>query len=88
MLGFNVKAEDDLFRVIDKLRFIKNDIKNLFKKGALYVKINNENYKVLGRVGAYHIIIDITDKQVKIGDKVIIDVNPKFVDSSLRREYR
>lgn len=88
MSGFNVKAEDDLFRVIDKLRFIKNDIKNLFKKGALYVKINNENYKVLGRVGAYHIIIDITDKQVKIGDKVIIDVNPKFVDSSLRREYR
>ena len=88
MSGFNVKAEDDLFRVIDKLRFIKNDIKNLFKKGALYVKINNENYKVLGRVGAYHIIIDITDKQVKIGDKVIIDVNPKFVDSSIRREYR
>lgn len=88
MSGFNVKAEDDLFRFVDKLRFIKNDIKNLFKKEALYVKINNKNYKVLGRVGAYHIVIDITNTDVKIGDKVILEVNPKFVDSSIRREFR
>ncbi len=88
MSGFNVKAEDDLFRFVDKLRFLKNDIKNLLKKQALYVKINNEDYKILGRVGAYHIVLDITGKDVKIGDKVILDVNPKFVDSSIRREYR
>ena len=50
MSGYNVKAEDDLFRFIDKLRFLKNDIMNLFKREALYVKINNEKYKVLGRV--------------------------------------
>ena len=50
MQGFNVKAEDDLFRFIDKLRFLKNDIKKLFKKEALYVKVNNEICKVLGRV--------------------------------------
>ena len=66
MKGFNVKAEDDLFRIVDKLRIIKNDIKKLFKKEALYVHINNEKYKVLGRVGAYHIIIDITGKKVEI----------------------
>ena len=83
-----MKAEDDLFRFVDKLRFLKNDIKNLLKKQALYVKINNEDYKILGRVGAYHIVLDITGKDVKIGDKVILDVNPKFVDSSIRREYR
>ncbi len=88
MSGYNVKAEDDLFRFVDKLRFIKNDIKKLFKKEALYVKINNEDYKVLGRVGAYHIALDITEKKVKICDKVIIEANPKFVDSSIRREYR
>ena len=64
--GFNVKAEDDLFRIVDKLRIIKNDIKKLLKKEALYVHINNEKYRVLGRVGAYHIIIDITGKKVEI----------------------
>lgn len=50
MQGFNVKAEDDLFRFVDKLRILKNDIKKLFKKQALFVKINNEKIKVLGRV--------------------------------------
>lgn len=88
MSGYNVKAEDDLFRLVDKLRFLKNDIKKIFKKEALYVKIDDEKYKVLGRVGAYHIILDITNKQVKIGDKVVLEVNPKFVDSNIRREYR
>ena len=88
MSGYNVKAEDDLFRLVDKLRFLKNDIKKIFKKEALYVKVDDEEYKVLGRVGAYHIILDITNKQVKIGDKVVLEVNPKFVDSNIRREYR
>ena len=88
MSGYNVKAEDDLFRLVDKLRFLKNDIKKIFKKEALYVKIDDEEYKVLGRVGEYHIILDITNKQVKIGDKVVLEVNPKFVDSNIRREYR
>ena len=88
MSGYNVKAEDDLFRIVDKLRFVKNDIKNLFKKEALYVEINNEKYKILGRVGAYHIVLDITGKDVKVGNKVSLEVNPKFVDSSIRREYR
>ena len=50
MSGYNVKAEDDLFRFIDKLRFLKNDIVKLFKKEALYVRINDKKYKVLGRV--------------------------------------
>lgn len=88
MSGFNVKAEDDLFRFVDKIRFLKNDIKKLFKKEGLYVKINNENLKILGRIGAYHIILDITGKDIKIGDKVRLEINPKFVDSSIRREYR
>ena len=50
MQGFNVKAEDDLFRTIDNLRFLKNDFKNLLKKQALFVEINNEKYEILGRI--------------------------------------
>jgi len=33
-------------------------------------------------------VLDVTDKEVQIGDKVEIEINPKFVDSSIRREYR
>ena len=35
----------------------------------------------------YHISVDITGKDVQIGDKVKLDVSPMFVPNSIRREY-
>ena len=67
---------------------IVRDIKDSVKKQALYVKIGDYNCKILGRVGTFHITCDITNKNIKIGDKVIFNINPKFVDSNIRREYR
>ena len=88
MDGINITNDRDMFRTVDKLRYIVRDIKDFFKKQVKYVKINNQNCKILGRIGTYHVTCDITDKDVKIGDKVIIGINPKFVDSSIEREYR
>ena len=48
----------------------------------------HKNYEIIGRIGTYHIICNISNSDIKIGNKVIINVNPKFVDSSIRREYR
>ena len=87
MNGINVKNDRDMFRLIDKLRYIIRDIKDFFKDESKYVKINNENCKILGRIGTYHIVCDITNKNISIKDKVKIQINPKFVDSSIRREY-
>ena len=88
MNGVNLANGRDMFRTIDKLRYIVRDIKDFFKKQAIYVKIGDYNCKVLGRVGTFHITCDITNKNIKIGDKVIFNVNPKFIDSSIRREYK
>ena len=89
MNGFNLTNNKDMFRTVDKLRYIVRDIKDFFKKQEIYVKINDKNCRVLGRIGTYHITCDITNKDdIKIGDKVILNINPKFVDSGLRREYR
>lgn len=88
MNGINVTSGRDMFRTVDKLRYIVRDVKDFFKKQAIYVKINGQNCKVLGRVGTYHLTCDVTGKEVKIGDKAIIEVNTKFVNSSVRREYR
>lgn len=88
MDGINIVNNRDMFRTIDKLRYIIRDTKDFFKKQNIYVKINNNTSKVLGRVGTYHITCDITGKDVNIEDKVIIDINPKFVNSDVRREYR
>ena len=88
MNGINVTSDRDMFRPIDKLRYIVRDIKDFFKKQAKYVTINNQNCRILGRIGTYHVTCDITGKDVKIGDTAIFSVNTKFVDSSIEREYR
>ena len=86
--GYNVGVERDMFRGIDRLRYIVRDIKDAFKDKSLYVEINGEKCKVLGRIGMYHVSVDVTGKDVKINDEVIFNVSPMYVDSSIRREYR
>ena len=85
--GYNVKVDRDMFRSIDKLRYIIRDIKDAFKKQDLYVKINGQKCKVLGRLGMFHVTADITDKDIKINDEVIFEVSPMLVDSSIVRDY-
>ena len=91
--GFNVREQRDMFRKRDKLRYIVRDIKDSFKDKSLYVEIktNSKEYtkcKVLGRVGMYHITVDITEKDVKIGDEVKLNVSPIFIQNTIRREYK
>ena len=88
MDGVNIETGRDMFRIIDKLRYIVRDVKDFFKNQNMYVKIEQTNARVLGRVGTYHIICDITGKNIKIGDKVKSNINPKYIDSNIRREYR
>ena len=90
--GFNVRDDRDMFRKIDRLRYIVRDVKDSFKDKSIYVNIVNtqgkyEKCKVIGRLGMYHVSVDITGKNIQIGAKVKLDINPIFVDSNIRREY-
>jgi alanine racemase len=85
--GYNVKVDRDMFRTIDKIRYIVRDIKNLFKKQELKVIVNEKRCNVLGRIGITNIIIDITNKDAKVGDEVDIAINPIYVDSGVKRNY-
>lgn len=85
--GFNVKVDRDMFRTVDKLRYIVRDVKDALKNKQLYVYINGEKCKVLGRLGMFHVSVDITDKDIKINDEVHFEVSPMFVDSSITRDY-
>ncbi len=85
--GFNVSVQRDMYRKRDKLRYIIRDIKDIFKDKNIYVEINGKKYRVLGRVGMYHISIDITGTEIKLNQEVIMDIKPFYVDSNIRREY-
>lgn len=86
--GVNIETGKDMFRKIDKIRYIVGDIKNLLKKQQLFVNINGQRCPILGRIGTYHVTVDITGRNVKIDDEVIFNTSIKHVDSSIRREWR
>ena len=88
MTGINMELGRDMFRFIDKIRYLYNDVKLFFKKQYKTIQIKNEPCRILGRIGAYHVICDITNKEIKIGDKAKIEINPMFIDSNVRREYK
>ena len=87
MNGLKMQTGRDMFRPIDKIRYIVRDLKDAFKDNNFYVYINKQKCKAIGRIGTYHMTVDITGKKVNINDEVIFDINPHFVDSSIRREF-
>ena len=87
MTGINIETQRDMFRPVDKLRYIVRDIKDAFKDNSLYINVNGKKCKVLGRVGTYHLTIDISNVEANINDEIIININPKYVDSGIRREF-
>ena len=88
MNGIKMQTGRDMFRPVDKLRYIVRDIKDIFKDNNYYVNINGQKCKVIGRIGTYHMTVDITGKKVNINDEVLFDINPQYVDSSIRREFK
>lgn len=86
--GFNVTSDKDMFRKRDKLRYLNTSIKSFFKKQSLRVKINQKSYNIIGRLGMYHCTVDIGLDEIKVGDKAIFDVNPLYIDTRIRREYK
>ncbi len=95
--GYNVREQRDMFRKRDKLRYIVRDFKDSFKDKSLYIDVLHTGNlsekkqtckcKVLGRIGMFNLTVDVTDKNISIGDEVRLDVNPIFVNSNIRREY-
>lgn len=85
--GFNVQAKRDMFRPVDKLRYVVGDVKAFFKRQGISVVINGQKCKVVGRVGATSFVADVTDRDVSPGDEVVMEINPLFVDSGVERYY-
>ena len=79
--GFMTEKSQDTFRIRDVLRTMFNDLKAFNRK--YYVEINGKNYRIVGRVGMYNTVVDVTGSQVKKGDKVKLNINPLLINSNI-----
>lgn len=74
--GFHAGREDDLFRIRDSIRGMFRHFKNIFLKRYIIVNVNGHKCRVLGHIGMVHAVIDVTDIECKIGDPVVVQINP------------
>ena len=85
--GYNITIKEDMLRTVDKLRTLKHQLTDLLRKQTLKITINDKEYDIIGKVGMYHVTVDITGSDVRIGDIAKVNINPTYVDSKTRREY-
>ena len=83
--GIGVSGPKDSVRIIDKFRTLKRDLIFLKKDGTRYVEINEKKYPILGRIGMKNFIVDITNSEIKVGDKVKIDINLVLTSQKIKR---
>ena len=88
MDGFNFKKQRDNFSFKENIVASLMEIKKIFTRPKLQVKIKDVNFNVIGHLGMYHAIIDITGaNNINIGDEVILNLAPLYTNTNIRREY-
>lgn len=86
--GIGLELADQRFKFKSKIKRILINILSLFRDNNISVNINNENYKILGQIGMHDIVIDITNKSLKVNEEVLIKVKPKYINSMIKRVYK
>ena len=76
--GFGVARRETETRLFDLIRS---------RRRRLYVKINGQRARVLGKVGMLHTMVDVTKIDCTVGDIAIMDVDPVNV-KGLPRLYK
>ncbi len=85
--GFAASRENDIFRIRDSIGGILHHLKNLLFPRRILVEVNGHKCRTLGHVGMVHAVVDVTDIDCAVGDKVIVAINPLAV-KGLRVQYR
>jgi alanine racemase len=87
MDGLNRKNSRDSFSFKDNVLACLIELKKVFKDNRLKAIINGKEYKIIGRLGMYHAVIDITGTDIKENDEVILDIAPLQTNDNIKREY-
>lgn len=84
--GVGVSGPKDAVRLLDKLRAVKNALMKIGKDGRMFVTINEKECPVLGRIGMKNMMVDVTDSEAKVGDKVKISLPIALANSNIKRQ--
>jgi alanine racemase len=87
MDGLNRKNSRDSFSFKDNVLACLIELKKIFKDNRLKAIINGKEYNIIGRLGMYHAVIDITGTDIKENDEVILDIAPLQTNDNIKREY-
>lgn len=88
MDGLNRNKLTDDFSLFNRIILVWHDFKNLFRDNSMVVIIKGKKYKIRGRLGMYHAIVDITGlEDINVGDEVILNIPPIQANDKIRREY-
>lgn len=82
--GFKNEKQRDTFRIRDTISGMLHCLRDLNKK--MYVTVKGKRARIVGRVRINDFLVDLTGVDVAVGDEVIMDINPLFVDSGIERE--
>ena len=85
--GFAAPRENDLCRFRDCLGGILHHPKGMLFPRRIIVSVNGHKCRVLGHIGMVHAVVDVTDVECAVGDKVTIQMSPLAV-KGLRIQYR
>jgi len=84
--GVGITLKDQRFKFLSKVKRIVIDIKKIFDKD--FIIINGEKLELLGQIGMNNIVVNITGKNYKENDEILLYVRPIFIDSNVKRIYK
>lgn len=85
--GMLVKKENDAFRPVDILRYLRRDARLFVRDGRSKVLVNGQSTWVVGRVALTHTMVDVTNIACAPGDTVTLPANPIYVPQQVARVY-
>ena len=85
--GLGVARENDIFRLIDRIRYLIHDCKQFFRVRRPYVLIRGKRAPLLGHIGMVHCVADVTDIQCEAGDEVKIEIPAIYTNANIERIF-
>lgn len=85
--GVGVTLESQRFKKLSKLKRAINELKNVFRDDSITLNINKDTYKVVGQIGMFDTVIDVTGYNFEENDDVYFPVRPIMIDSCIERKY-